>query len=157
MIGNMFWPLGSEFSVNVLSLYSSCCFTDSCTNVRQNTVKYMTYITCIDFFFSFGWIEQLYIVYVRRWHVALQTSADYVHLQEDINRISMWADSNYLQFNMQSNEKTDWNTATSIIPSWPATAGGGFLQVYLGVFLSSDLSWTRHIQSFCRKETNCSL
>jgi len=33
---------------------------------------------------------------------------------------------------MQSNEgnqKTDWYVATSIIPSWPATAGGGFLQV----------------------------
>ena len=28
----------------------------------------------------------------------ISTSADYVHLQEDINRIGMWADANYLQF-----------------------------------------------------------
>ena len=33
------------------------------------------------------------------------------------------------------------------IPSWPATAGGGFLQVPRG----PHLSWTRNIQSVCSK------
>ena len=34
-------------------------------------------------------------------HRPISTSADYVHLLEDINWIGMWAEANYLQFNIE--------------------------------------------------------
>jgi len=76
------------------------------------------------------------LLYRRR---PISTSADYVHLQEDINRIGcgpMLTTYSFLQFNIEKckvmhegNQKTDQYAATSIIPSWPATTGGGFLQI----------------------------
>jgi len=78
----------------------------------------------------------------------ISTSVDYVHLHEYINRIGMWADANCLQFNIEKckwgNQKTGRYMATSIISS---SLQEVHTYKYLGILLSSDLSWTRHIQS----------
>ena len=83
------------------------------------------------------------------------SNADYIHLQHDIDRIQNWSSDNLMSFNVSKckcmliSHKTHMN-----YPS--LTLSGEYLEIvqcykYLGILLSSNLSWSTHIGSICVK------
>ena len=86
----------------------------------------------------------------------ISNRADYSLLQEDINRISEWVDANYLQSNTQkcsfmpvTRKRTGMCPPTLHLCCQPLQVVDSYK--YLGILLSSDLSWTQHIDSICGK------
>ena len=81
---------------------------------------------------------------------------DYTDLQTDINKISGWADANYLEFNTNKC-KTMILTRKFKPGSFPplqlknVTLEQVESYKYLGVTISSSLSWSEHIHSVCMK------
>ena len=87
----------------------------------------------------------------------IHTIGDYSALQADINALSNWATQNAMTFNtdkckcMKVSRKR-----TCAIPAPPLTLNGCILDEvptfkYLGILISSDLSWSQHIQDVCSK------
>ena len=86
----------------------------------------------------------------------ISNSADYAYLQDDINRISEWVEANYLQFNTQkckfmrvTRKRPGICPPTLYLCCQPLQEVDSYK--YLGILLSSDLSWAQHIQSICGK------
>ena len=83
--------------------------------------------------------------------------ADYALLQQDIDNISNWVDKNYLQFNVQKckfmhiTRKTKCSKAASHLTLYGQPLEKVNTYKYLGLLLSSDLSWTQHINNICTK------
>ena len=83
--------------------------------------------------------------------------ANYALLQQDIDNISNWVDKSYLQFNVQKCKFMHITRKTRCSqPATHLTLYGLPLEKvnsykYLGLLVSSDLSWTQHINSICTK------
>ena len=87
----------------------------------------------------------------------VSSDSDFVSLQRDINMIQTWASSNFMTFNESkckvmhiSRKRSPLSPCTSIM------LNGSILETvtmykYLGLLISSDLSWSNHIQSVCSK------
>ena len=96
------------------------------------------------------WITYHYFLPIR-------INEDYSALQHDIDMITDWANINSMQFNSAKCKfmlvsKRRNNTT----PSPPMCLNGSPLESvptfkYLGVLLSSDLTWSKHVQSICSR------
>ena len=85
----------------------------------------------------------------------ISSNADYIHLQHDIDRIQNWSSDNLMSFNVSKckcmliSRKPHMN--------YPClTLSGEYLEIvkwykYLSLLLSSNLSWSTHIDSICIK------
>ena len=86
----------------------------------------------------------------------IKCSEDYQPLQLDIDKISSWVDSNHLSLN-PANCKTMLLSRMRNLSYPPQFLLNKVLleQVetfkYLGVLISSDLSWSKHVDSICAK------
>ena len=90
----------------------------------------------------------------------IRTSGDYSALQDDIDALSNWATQNAMTFNatkckhMTISRKRNRHT-----PAPPLSLNGSTLEdvptfKYLGILITSDLSWSQHIQDMCSKARN---
>jgi len=85
----------------------------------------------------------------------ISSAADYVKLQEDIDQIYGWSATNLMTLNVS---KCKWML---ISRKWNASSPPMHLNnhqlenvqcyKYLGLLLSSDLSWSHHIETTCTK------
>ena len=82
---------------------------------------------------------------------------DFAALQDDVNKINDWTSCNFMSFNeakckvMHVSRKR-----TPLSPSTPIALNDTVLDTvstykYLGLLISSDLSWTPHIQQICMR------
>ena len=87
----------------------------------------------------------------------IRNSGDYSALQDDIDALSNWATQNAMTFNatkckrMTISRKRNRHT-----PAPPLSLNGSTLEdvpmfKYLGILITSDLSWSQHIQDMCSK------
>ena len=80
--------------------------------------------------------------------------SDYQMLQADIDSLSTWSTLNTMTFNT-SKCKTIWEEVSSSPTHTPLSQWNHPWSVptfkYLGVLLSTDLSWSSHIQGVCNK------
>ena len=86
---------------------------------------------------------------------AISSQSDYQSLQDDVDRVQEWVNVNYLTLNTSkcksmvvSRRRNQHVTQLQL--------GNDVLEqvdsfIYLGVLLSSDLTWTPHIESICSK------
>ena len=86
----------------------------------------------------------------------VRSPEDFRHLQSDIDRISDWVSCNYLALNpnkcktmMISRRRNSVQPPQLILNGMPLEQVETFK--YLGVLLSSELSWSAHIESICTK------
>ena len=83
--------------------------------------------------------------------------ADFALLQQDIDSIFDWVDKNYLQFNVQKckfmhiTRKTIYSQPASHLTLYGQPLERVNTYKYLGLLLSSDLSWTQHIHTKAKK------
>ena len=85
----------------------------------------------------------------------IANESDFSSLQKDIDSISDWVDRNHLQFNVQKCKFMHITRRTNSIQPVPQLklCGQPLESVctykYLGLLLSSDLSWSQHIKNIC--------
>ena len=86
----------------------------------------------------------------------IKCSEDYQQLQMDIDKISSWVDHNNLSLNpakcktmLLSRKRNLSHPPQLLLNKAPLEQVEAFK--YLGVLISSDLSWSRHIDSICAK------
>ena len=88
---------------------------------------------------------------------SITSAADFVALQSDVSAIQTWATSNFMLFNESKCEVMHVSRKGSpLSPIIPITLNGSVLETvdtfqYLGLLISSDLSWTNHIENICSK------
>ena len=91
------------------------------------------------------------------WFGLINSSEDFVALQDDIDRVGLWSHTNFLKLNQTKCKYMI--VSRKRIPSVPSTPllleGHPLDQVnmfkYLGVLLSHDLSWSDHVQLICSR------
>ena len=89
----------------------------------------------------------------------IKCSEDYQQLQFDIDKISSWVNSNHLSLNpakcktmLLSRKRNLSYPPQFLLNMVPLEQVETFK--YLGVLISSDLSWSKHVDSICAKERN---
>ena len=88
-------------------------------------------------------------------HRTIYSTADYAELQKDIDNIYQWSVANHLSFNVSKcksmviTRKRNSNPSTMSLNHIPLEMV--YQYKYLGVTLSSDLSWSAHIKEICAK------
>ena len=87
----------------------------------------------------------------------IYTPHDYELLQRDINAISRWISDLCMQFNVQKCKYMVFSRKRSIVPSLCGLSIDDLplekvdVYKYLGVYLTSDLCWSVHIDKICAK------
>ena len=84
------------------------------------------------------------------------TSVDYFMLQQDIDSISKWTSIIFMTFNCGKYKFMLVSRKRNNTSSQPLYLNGSLLESvptfkYLGILLSSDLTWSKHVQSTCSK------
>jgi len=83
--------------------------------------------------------------------------ADFAGLQSDVDSVHDWTSCNFMTFNEIKCKLMHISRKKSpVLPTTPITLNGTVLETvntfkYLGLLISSDLSWTPHIQNICSK------
>ena len=87
----------------------------------------------------------------------IRQASDFQLLQQDVDALGVWADNNYLTFNPSKCKAMVFSSRRQPVPA-PAylSLNGSLLEIvdsvkYLGLSISSDLSWTNVITSKARK------
>ena len=98
-------------------------------------------------------MQMLYILL----YCTISTNLDYSYLQSDANTVQEWANCNHMflnhskcKFMLISRKRNRMNNPPAI------TINGQMLETvstfkYLGLLLTSDLSWSKHIEGICTK------
>ena len=87
----------------------------------------------------------------------ISSTDDYCALQTDIDTLSSWTTLNKLSFNPAKCKAMIISRKRSIcLPPLPLSVNGSVLEVvsafkYLGLLISSDLSWSHHVKVVCSK------
>ena len=87
----------------------------------------------------------------------ISNPSDYCHLRDDIAAIEAWTWNNSLRFNTSKCKyMTISRKRSPVTPTSPLLLNGTPIEKvktfkYLGLLISSDLSWTSHIDSVCSK------
>ena len=85
----------------------------------------------------------------------IKTESDCKLFQWDINKIFNWISDNHLTVNVVKTKCMTISRLSSTIPLQVEVNGHQIEEVvtfkYLGVWISSDLSWTKHIEITCSK------
>ena len=85
----------------------------------------------------------------------IKTESDCKAFQQDINKIVNWISENHLTINVEKTKCMTISRLRSTIPLQVEVNGHQIEEVitfkYLGVWISSDLSWTKHIEITCSK------
>ena len=90
----------------------------------------------------------------------IRTPEDFIMLQSDIDSLTSWTEQNFLQFNADKCKYTVISRKRQINPSLesqpPLQVNGVTLErvdnyKYLGVWITSNLSWSKYISEVCRK------
>ena len=85
----------------------------------------------------------------------IKTESDCKAFQQDINKIVNWISENHLTINVEKTKCMTISRLRSTIPLQVEINGHQIEEVitfkYLGVWISSDLSWTKHIEITCSK------
>ena len=85
----------------------------------------------------------------------IKTESDRKLFQRDINKIVNWISDNHLTINIEKTKCMTISRLRSTIPLQVEVNGHQIEEVvtfkYLGVWISSDLSWTKHIEITCSK------
>ena len=87
----------------------------------------------------------------------ISSKEDYVALQSDIDALSNWTTGNFMTFNTTKCKFMLISRKRShYVPTTPLSLNGCILEKvpsfkYLGMMISSDLSWSEHIQRACGK------
>ena len=81
---------------------------------------------------------------------------DFAALQDDINKLDTWVNTNSLQFNTSKCKYMVVSRKRSSITPASLILQGHYLECvecfkYLGLLLSTDLSWTAHVETVCSK------
>ena len=88
-----------------------------------------------------------------------RTVHDYIRLQQDINSLDNWIQHKYLQFNVT---KCKYMIVTRkrnpVAPLTPLSVNNLAVDKvncfkYLGVWLSHNLTWNKHIEEICKSST----
>ena len=86
---------------------------------------------------------------------AISTQSDYQSLQDDVDRVQEWVNVNYLTLNTSKCKSMVVSRRRNQHVTQLQLGNDVLEQVdtfkYLGVLLSSDLTWTPHIESICSK------
>ena len=86
---------------------------------------------------------------------AISTQSDYQSLQDDVDRVQEWVNVNYLTLNTSKCKSMVVSRRRNQHVTQLQLGNDVLKQVdtfkYLGVLLSSDLTWTPHIESICSK------
>ena len=87
----------------------------------------------------------------------ITSTTDWSALQRDVSSIQTWATTNFLQFNESKCKMMHVSRKRApISPSIPIALNGSVLEEvetfkYLGLLISSDMSWSKHIENICSK------